>query len=262
MTARTWLFVPGDRPDRFDKAVGSGADAVILDLEDGVGPARKDEARRAVATWLAAHTPPVPVWVRLSAPDAPGVDLDASKHAAGVVVPKAIWGQQLALARPVVAMVETAGALTALDELAGAADALMLGEYDLTADLGMDVDVGDPRLDPLRIAVVVASAAAGIQAPIGPVDGDFSEPDQLERSTDALRRLGFGGRAIIHPNQIGPVHRAYTPTIEEVAAARDLVERFTDAGSGAAVDDRGRMVDEATVRRARAVLRRAGEEAP
>jgi citrate lyase subunit beta / citryl-CoA lyase len=263
--ARSWLFVPGDRPDRFDKALASGADAVILDLEDGVAPAARPTARRNLAEWLPGRSRDVPVLVRLSHRAAPAGDLMAATGADGIVVPKVESTIDLALYagwETVVVIVESAAGLLAAPALAAHSTTtlLMIGEYDLCADLGSDLGPADIDLDPLRLQVVVASAAAGLAPPIAAVDAEFRDPRRLEATTRHLGRLGFGSRAIIHPAQVEPVHAAFTPDPAAVASARALVARFDEAlaaGRGALVDDDGRMMDEATVRRARRLIARA-----
>ncbi|MEX1280975.1 MAG: CoA ester lyase [Acidimicrobiia bacterium] len=260
---RTWLFVPGDRSDRFDKATSCGADAVIVDLEDAVEPAARPAARLALGTWLSERGPTVPVWVRVSAPVPPPEDLAAATGAAGIVVPKVVSTAELdglPDGIPVVAMVETARGLRDVDAIAQhpAVVGLMIGEYDLAADLGMPVHPGHPALDAARASGVGAAAAAGLESPIGPVDADFSNPAELEASTRRLVSLGFGARAVIHPVQVDPVHRGLAPSDEEVAEAERVVAAFESAGSAIGVDRSGRMMDEATVRGARRVLARAG----
>nr|WP_235735418.1 hypothetical protein [Nocardioides alcanivorans] len=110
----------------------------------------------------------------------------------------------------------------------------------------------------VRSQIVVASAAAGIAPPIAPVSTDFRDLDALRTSTEALARLGFVGRACIHPAQVAVVNDVFTPGEEVVAEARDVLAAMAAAGSGIALDSRGRMLDEAVARQARLVLARAG----
>jgi citrate lyase subunit beta/citryl-CoA lyase len=112
----------------------------------------------------------------------------------------------------------------------------------------------------VRVQVVLASAAAGLAPPIGPISTDFRDLDALQYSTDALRRVGFGSRWAIHPAQVPVINQAFTPTPEQLEAARRLVERYdgaVDQGVGVCVDEDGNMVDEAVVRAARRILARA-----
>jgi citrate lyase subunit beta/citryl-CoA lyase len=121
-------------------------------------------------------------------------------------------------------------------------------------DLG---DTGAAVLGPVRAQVVIASAAAGISGPTGPVYLDVRDLDGLRSSTTALRRAGFGARSAIHPDQVAVIEDVFTPTDEEVARARDVVSAWDAAGTGVAVDERGRMVDEAVVRLARRTVETA-----
>jgi citrate lyase subunit beta/citryl-CoA lyase len=262
---RSYLYVPGTRPDRFDKALASGADAIFLDLEDSVAAAEKDSARAAVCAWLrAVPAGLVEIWVRVNGGDLLGVDARAVIEAGAtrICLPKASLDALASLdavvgdaAVEVSALIETAEGV--LDARAIAAEPrvtrLQIGEVDLSASL--NVDASDAvAMAPLRMHVVLASAAAGIDPPIAPVSTDFKDLDALRASTRALRGMGFGARAAIHPAQVAVINEAFTPTTEEVEAARALLARFDAEGGGVGVDERGRMIDEATVRTARRVV--------
>ncbi|ROO88272.1 citrate lyase subunit beta/citryl-CoA lyase [Actinocorallia herbida] len=266
---RSALYVPGDQPRKLAKAAGYGADSLIVDLEDAVAPPAKEAAREAVASWLAgggASGGPQ-VWIRINPGEAGLADLAAVAHpdVTGVCVAKAETVEGLgevdaALAGfPGIALspiLESAAAVLAAPALARAPRVvrLQLGEADLKADLGVDPGPDERELLWARSQVVLASAAAGIAAPLGPVSTALADPEALRASSHALRRLGFHGRACVHPAQLPVVHEVFTPTGAELARARDLVARFAAAGEGVVVDDRGRMVDEAVVRQARRVL--------
>lgn len=266
-----------------DGAFGRGADAVIADLEDAVAPAAKDVARATVVDWLAtiasaaATGSTAEVWVRINAdPTWQQDDLAAlgalPSHAApvGVLVPKAspalvasvrdtLATSDEARGLRVAGLVEDARALVDLAALAGTPGLshLGLGEADLRADLRLDPSDDEAELRPLRLAVVVASAAAGIQPPVGPTATDFRDLDGLRRSSDRLRRLGFAGRTAIHPRQVPVINEVFTPTDQQVAAARRLMddlEAATADGRGVVTDADGRMVDEAVARQARHTL--------
>ncbi len=280
--ARSWLYVPADRGDRLQGAPRRGADALIVDLEDAVAPAGKAAARRTVAGWLEARPAGgggPDIWVRLNA-DAVGDDVEVlTSQVAGVVLPKAepallasldqaLGAREQTLGVPAgqvagFALVETAVGLRDLHQVATAARVVHvgLGEADLAAALRLRPSPDGAELAPLRLQVVVASAAAGIGAPVGPVSTDFRDLDGLRRSTEALRRQGFGGRTAIHPAQLPVINDVFTPSAEEVAEARELVEAFEAAGSGVITDSAGRMVDVAVVRSAREVLQRAARHA-
>ncbi|GGO73058.1 HpcH/HpaI aldolase/citrate lyase family protein [Nocardioides deserti] len=276
--ARTYLYAPGDRPERFAKAAASGVDAVVLDLEDGVAPAGKEAARLEVGRHDRPDGPEW--WVRV---DARTLEKDVAAAVrpgtTGVVVPGA---EPTLLARvddllpaaedraglppgsvQVIGLLETAHGL---DEVAAVARAprvvrLGLGEADLAANLGISPGAEREELWPARFAVVLASAAAGLAAPVGPVETRLGDDDVLRRSTERLVRQGFTGRTLIHPAQVAVVHMALAPSAEELASAREIVEVFDRAdraGLGAAVTSDGRLVDLAVVRSARRVLARAG----
>jgi citrate lyase subunit beta / citryl-CoA lyase len=278
---RSYLYVPGDQPDRLAKAPARGADALIADLEDAVAPARKAIARAGVRRWLSAG--PVgshgEVWLRINAGQA-GLDITevVSGEITGVVVPKAESGllaevsdlltaRERVLGLPpgaigVLPLIETAAGLLAAAVLAAAPRVVRLGigEADLAAELGLRPDPGGYELTTLRLQVVVASAAARIAPPVAPMSADFRDLAALRTSTLALRRLGFRARTAIHPAQLAVINEAFTPSAEEVARARGLIAAFEEAertGAGVITDDTGRMVDVAVIRSARDIVARA-----
>lgn len=273
--ARTYLYVPGDRPALFPKAVGSGTDAVILDLEDGVGVAGKDAAHEAVAQFERA--PGVQWWVRVDPVRlADGVLCAVRPGTTGVFLP----GAELALLDrlevllaeaeaaagleplKVVPLLETPRGVAQVRDLAavGRVHRLAVGEADMAAALGLRPSADRRELWPIRSEVVLASALCGLAAPVGPVQVDLTDTDLLRESTEQLVRQGYNARTLIHPSQVEVVHGALAPSDDELAAARDVVATFEAAhvnGSGVAVDSSGRMVDLAVVRSARALLGRA-----
>ncbi len=277
--ARSYLYIPGDRPDRLAGALTRGADALIADLEDAVAPGHKQQAREQVRAWLDAGPPDGPQrWVRINA-DTLDADLGAVVTPAltGVVVPKSEPGQlaevdailrkleaERGLAAGSVAVLPLLESAIGLQRVADVAAAprvlrLGLGEVDLAADLGVGLDDAHTILNPLRLQVVVASAAAGIGRPVAPTSTAFRDLDAFRRSAETLRQLGFRGRTAIHPGQIAVIHEVFTPSADEVAAAHDLLARFHGAGRGGFVHTDGAFVDVAVVRNAREVLDLAGE---
>lgn len=275
MIARSYLYVPGDSGNRLARAHERGADAVIADLEDGVAPAAKPAAVRAVREWL-SHPAGNDArrWVRVNAGEHGLQDLRAvvGPGLFGVCVPKvygpadvtavvdaaracAASGQPLA----VMVIIETARALRDLDAIAAVPGLTMLqlGELDLAAELGITPGPDELELLPARSAVVAAAAAAGLLAPVAPVSPDFADLDRFARTTAALKRLGFAGRAVIHPAQLAATHAVFTPSADEVEDATDILRRYDAAlgqGSGVAVDARGAMIDEAVARSCRRIL--------
>lgn len=159
----------------------------------------------------------------------------------------------------VVALIESAAGLSNCEMLArvDGVTRLQLGEADLASSLGLDVSDGEEELLPARHRVVLAAAAAGLEPPVGSVSREVADLERLRGSTERLRRLGFLGRAVIHPAQIAVVHQVFTPSEEALNQARQLVSAYEAAvaqGSGALLDGQGRMVDEAVLRSARRLL--------
>lgn len=273
---RSYLYVPGTQPDRLAKSLGLGADAVIADLEDAVAVADKAAARESVAAWLTQLPPgPVQIWVRINR-ESPAEDIAVlNGRPAGIVVPKAdpallrqvdtlLADREDALGLPrgsfgVVPLIESAAGLLELPATAAGprVHRLGIGEADLIGELGLRPGPDRVELLPLRLQVVVASAAAGIAAPVAPTSTDFRDLDSFRSTSAALLALGFRGRTAVHPGQVPVVNETFTPGEEEVAAAERLIAGFEAAGSGVFVDDRGRFVDEAVVRAARETVQRA-----
>lgn len=270
MTApvRTWLYVPADRPDRVAKALGSDADAVILDLEDAVAPEDKERARRNVVATLAdGHR----AYVRVNDPRTPHgtADVDAlvaSPHGpTGVRVPKCEDPEQLGrtaerLGVPVYPILESALGVEHAYALATAhplVSGISLGEADLAADLRV-TDRG--ALAWPRSRVVVAARAAGLPSPAQSVWTAVRDLEGLRADTDEGRRAGFFGRSVIHPAQIPVVHDACRPDPDDVAWARSLVDTVRDSGEAAWIDSAGRFVDKAVVERALWLLAIADED--
>jgi citrate lyase beta subunit len=250
--ARSWLYVPGDRPDRFAKAAGSGADAIILDLEDAVMPARKNQARRHVADYLNGRTKgAVTVAVRMN-PLNRLIGLEdmiaIAAAAEAIVLPKAEEASVLDLAGQLLHDAGKETALVALIESArGVANAgaiaestprlagLMFGAADYAADLGQQV--GKFRADYARAAVVNAAAFRGLAAIDSPCFR-MDDPGTLEAECASAKALGFFGKAAIHPSQIARIQQEFQPTAEE----RNYAERILALGDGATTLD-GKMVD-------------------
>jgi citrate lyase subunit beta/citryl-CoA lyase len=254
------LFVPASRPERFDKALGSGADAVIVDLEDAVAPADKDAARAALAAWL---DPAHPVLVRINAADTPwfaaDLELLARPGVSAVVLPKAEHPDDVVVASraggglAVLPLIESALGFEQRRALAHAdrVERLIFGHIDFQADLNMRAT--EEELLPFRTALVLASRLAGIAAPIDGVCTAIDDAELLQADALRARRLGFGGKLCIHPRQVAVVNRCFAPSAEEVAWAQRVIAADTASG-GAAVAVDGKMVDRPVVLRAQAIL--------
>jgi citrate lyase subunit beta/citryl-CoA lyase len=253
VTALTALYVPGSRPDRFDKAARSGADVVILDLEDSVSEGEKDEARDAVVSWLPRAD--LPVQVRVNAPGTEHLARDLSVLPADVDlrVPKVQDVDDLRAleGRRVHAVVESALGVERSFDIARAPGVvgLALGEADLAAELGIE---GDESFALIRSRLVVAARAAGLPRPMMSVFADLEDLPGLAESCRAGRRLGMLGRAAIHPRQVPVIRDVFALTAEERQWAADVLAALR-GGSVARLPD-GAMVDEAMARRARSIL--------
>ncbi|HEY2674333.1 MAG TPA: CoA ester lyase [Rugosimonospora sp.] len=263
----TSLFVPGDRPDRFAKAVDSGADAVVIDLEDAVPAGHKDAARVA-AVEFCARPARVPVHVRINAPGTAEADADLAALAglpglAGLRLPKV---ESPADVQAVAAKAHGADLYCLIESAVGverayaiatahpAVTAIGLGEADLRADLNVTDDAG---LAYARGRVVVAARAAGLPPPPMSVYPDVADLDGLAESCRAGRTLGFLGRSAIHPRQLPVIVTAFRPTPHEVALARTLLQALDEAaeeGRGVAVLPDGRFADRAMAPAARRTL--------
>ncbi|QCB51899.1 CoA ester lyase [Rhodococcus sp. PAMC28707] len=268
-TALTYLYVPGDVPSRFDKALASGADAVVLDLEDAVAVANKDYARATVAEWIAGCDPGgVEIWVRVNPGSLDDIRAVAHPHVTGIWLPKVESATDVevvdALLRSIAphaavsALIETAGGLFEALAIARAPRMkfLQIGEVDLAAELGIEVGDGSSLLV-ARSHIVAASIAAGISPPPAAVSRNFRDEAAFEADTATLAGLGFIGRACIHPAQLAPTRRIFTPTAEAVMEAEAVLSTLDSAASGVATDARGFLIDEAVAKRARRIVERA-----
>lgn len=261
-----WLFVPGHRPDRFDKALAAGAQAVIIDLEDAVAPPDKVAAREALASWLAATA--ARVVVRLNSADtewfADDLALVASPAVAAVMLPKAESVDTLAAVaarRPGVALVplvESAAGFANLRAIAAVpgVQRLAFGSIDFQVDMGMR-DATEDDLLPFRAEFVLASRLARIAAPLDGVTVAIDDAARLQHDVQRARRLGFGGKLCIHPKQVAAVRAGFAPGADELAWAERVLQAAAQA-AGAAVAVDGKMVDKPVILRAEAILRDAG----
>ncbi|MFE6532332.1 HpcH/HpaI aldolase/citrate lyase family protein [Streptomyces rochei] len=261
--ALTWLYAPGDRPPVVAKALVSGADVVVIDLEDAVAPDRKEYAREATAELL-AEPQPVPVHVRVNALDGPLAAADLAALAAlpglsGLRLPKVTSPEQVARVAadtggpPLYALLESALGVERAYRIAASHPSLRgiaLGEADLRADLGVR---GDAGLDWSRARVVVAARAAGLAPPSQTVHPDTRDLEGLAASCAHGRALGFLGRAAIHPRQLPIIERAYLPTERELEEAETIVKAATAQPGALALPD-GRFVDAAVVATAQRTL--------
>jgi citrate lyase subunit beta/citryl-CoA lyase len=254
----TGLYVPGDRPERFDKAVATGADLVILDLEDAVAPGRKAFARDAVTAWLAGTDAGCVLQVRVNANNAD--DLAALHGLTGfeVRLPKVeslAQVDQVVAALPgvpVTALVESAFGVEHAADLAThpAVTRLGLGESDLASELGTRTDA---VLDHARVRLLYAARAAALPAPMLSAYPAIRDLAGLRADTERGRELGWVGRVAIHPTQLPVIAEVFLPSEEERRWATEVLA----AGSGGVSTlASGEMVDPAMLGRARAILAR------
>lgn len=258
LPTRSWLFAPGHSERLLGKVFLAGADAVVLDLEDAVPAGLEAEARRLVAGVLRERS----AWVRINRPGTPeaSADLEAvGELAEGVRVPKVesaadvAWVAARAPGRPLGCTIETARGVLAAPEIARAPGVahLVFGAADLAAEL--HVEPGPEPLLHARSAVVLASSAAGIEAP---VDGAYTGPDGegLREAALHARALGFGAKSAVRPHQVPVINEVFTPGEREVSWARDVLAAFEAAGGSATRLPGGEMVDLPVAARARRIL--------
>ena len=267
-----FLFVPGTRPERFIKALDSGANGVILDLEDAVAQEDKESARAAIrAAWPTFSADQKKrLVIRTNSPGSQFYSADLilaqELQVACLLIPKSesvdqINGAALVLENTaIIPMIETAVGLDRLREIANANQVLRLalGNLDLQADLGMVCDPQETELQTARYQIVLASRLAHIAPPI---DGVTPSTDDLERITDdaeRAKRMGFGGKLCIHPKQVPIVQAAFMPTEEEIHWAKRVIEA-DQASKGGAVKLDGKMIDRPVVILARRTLAIAGK---
>jgi citrate lyase subunit beta / citryl-CoA lyase len=283
--ARSFLFVPGDRPERFAKALSSGADAVILDLEDAVGPSAKPAARQAILEYFAQHYSSA-LWVRINAVGTPAhaddlmflralsTALGAAKATASValqiMLPKVesrAQAEQMvaSLAHApgvkIIAQIESALGLDQARDFAQSPSItrLAFGSIDYSLDLGLAADDDDALLH-ARSHLIWVSRLTELPAPIDTVTVDLKDPAVIQHDARLAKRLGFGGKLCIHPSQVGAVNEAFSPSAKEITWARQVIDASAAAGDGA-VNLGGQMIDRPVLLRAQRILDLAGSVA-
>ncbi len=278
-SARSFLFVPGDRPERVGRALASEADAVIVDLEDAVRAEQKHVARSVVRTLRVGPggRPPL-VLVRVNAFDSPGFADDVAAAldggAAALMIPKFVPGRQADLieeslaaierargasATPVVGLIESAAGVLGLSgqvTLPSRVARLAFGAADYFADLGLFYQPSGTHTELAMATLVVASAAAGLAGPLASPHFALDDQPGLDAASRRARDLGFGGALCIHPEQLATVNAQFRPSDEEWVWAQRVVDAWGDPANRAsgAVRVDGALVDEAMVRRARQIL--------
>ena len=261
MTARSYLFVPGNRPELISKALSSVADEVVIDLEDAIPANQKHSARQVASQALAGFTQPdlSRIWVRINAVGTPDCQADLSMltgSGVGVRVPKVDsvadleWVRGEAVAAPLIVTIENARGVLAAPHLAGfpGVTRLAMGGLDLTHDLRC---ADDPlALLFARSSVVVASRAAGLPGPINSVYPILDDSEGLRRHVRHAASLGFRAQSVLSPRQLPVVHEVYSTDSSELAWAQDVLTAFRDAHGQATRSATGEFVDLPVARRA------------
>lgn len=263
---RSYLFVPGNRPERFAKALASGADAVVLDLEDAVASDGKEAARQAVAAWLPSAPP---MHVRINSVATPWFEDDlqmcceAGVHA--IVLPKAEHTAYIAdiAARTrggtrILPMIETALGMWNAMDLARSehVDRLVFGAIDFQLDLSISAD--NQELLYFRSQLVLVSRVAGLAPPVDGVTTALDNAEQVRADAMRAKRMGFAAKCCIHPAQVRPVNACFGASPEELSWARRVIDA-AGAAQGAAIAVDGQMVDKPVLARAEAILVNAVE---
>ncbi|HIO29985.1 HpcH/HpaI aldolase/citrate lyase family protein [Marinobacter salarius] len=257
--ARSILFVPGNRPDRFEKAMSSGAHLIAIDLEDAVSPREKNQARAATAAWLAqGHV----AAVRINAADTEWFNDDikmmAEAPAAILMLPKAdlasLMETQKALPdHSLIALIETVKGYKELERVAEVPGLtrIAFGSIDFGTETGITDDAN--AMTSVRTQIIIESCFANLEPPIDGVSVAFQDADQIEQDAFRSRQLGFGGKLCIHPKQVSAVNKSFQPDSAQVDWAKRVVAAMESSDGGATTVD-GKMVDKPVVIQAHRIL--------
>jgi citrate lyase subunit beta/citryl-CoA lyase len=267
-SARSFLFVPGNRPERFLKALDSGADAVVIDLEDSVPLQGKDAARAGVCQALSTWPANACVVVRINSPETPvGVQdvhaLAACPGLAALMVPKCEsaatlqWVSQAMPSLPLLPIIESANGYLALPQIALAPNVsrLVVGHIDFLADTGMVCSPDQRELDTLRFQVAMCTRAGQLAAAVDGVTVSVDDEAVLRTDTERAVRFGMGGKLCIHPRQVPGVHAAFRPSAAEEDWAQRVLAAMAASG-GSAVQLDGKMIDAPVLLQAQRILAR------
>ncbi|MCG2582505.1 MAG: CoA ester lyase [Marinobacter sp.] len=266
-TLKTMLFVPATRPERIEKALASGAGAVIVDLEDAVPPNSKEVARESLESFLIHYDGPG-IYVRINGRGSDCFDSDVAlcarhEKVAGIMIPKAESPEDIAAVahagKPVIPLIESAKGLLALSAIAAtpAVERLSYGGLDLSDDLGIEgnTDGAESILDQCRYQILVCSRAAGLLPPIDTVFPVFDDEQAVAARARRARNMGFAGMLCIHPRQIAAVQSGFAPDAYQVEWANKVMEAAKSGGGAFKVD--GQMVDAPVIAMARTILERS-----
>lgn len=260
-TTRSMLFVPANRPERYSKALNSGSDAVIIDLEDAVPEADKLTARVQLKQWLIAH-PEQQVMIRVNADQTPWFteDIQLAQYAnvCAIILPKAEQHSSFAAILhirelEIYPIIETPYGMAHVEEIAGfaAVQALIFGSIDFQLEMQMSGDALE--LMYFRNKIALASKLAGIAQPIDGVTADFSNLELLSDEALQAKKLGFQGKLCIHPRQVDIVQRVFQPSRAEIQWAKEILAAVQLA-QGQTISLNGKMIDKPIIRQAEKIL--------
>lgn len=266
IAARSFLFVPGDRPERFDKAANSGADAIILDLEDAVTAEKRDQATANVVGWLSERSASDPqIWVRVPEPDQITdalVQMSRIKPFTGFVLPKVESPEQVAAWQsPVIAQIESARGVLAVGDISANGGpnlrGLTLGAEDLSLSLNCLPDAAGMTGSAQQLVLAARAYGLHVYACPGSI-AQFRDLEAWQHVLDLGKGLGSDGQLCIHPSQVEPVNQTFSPSEQAIAQAKRIIETFDAAlkQGQAAVQLDGKMLDAPVVARARLLLER------
>ena len=264
--AKTWLFVPATRIDRVSKAFASGADAVIVDLEDAVSGVDKAEARKALRSYYDSNDYH-PIWVRINQAGSEDFEEDLKicqqmPQLAGLILPKAEQAADIeqlhhAIGLPIIALIETALGLYQIDSMAKSSGLLAFsyGFLDLCNDLQVQVGTAaaDIIANQIRYQLLLTSKVHSLLAPIDTVYTDFDDDKGLEQRVQLWSQMGMSGMLCIHPKQVAVVQQSLQPTDDEIDFAKRVLEEYEQSGQAVFKID-GNMVDAPVIERCRQLL--------
>ncbi|CAN7717039.1 HpcH/HpaI aldolase/citrate lyase family protein [Neorhizobium tomejilense] len=256
---RSYLFVPGNRPERFQKALDSGAHRIIIDLEDAVAPGEKEDARNAAGRWFKAGNSAV---LRINGADSFWFDADLAVAAtfpvAEIMLPKADVASlervlHYLIDRPVIALIETVAGLMQVNEIARmkGVSRIAFGNIDFSTDARLPV--ASAALDQARFLIAMASRAACLPSPIDGVTVAFDDDAVLVSDVKHAREFGFGGKLCIHPKQVATVNAFFGPSDEEIIWAKAILAAVEAAGNNV-IQFEGKMIDRPVFQRATYIL--------
>lgn len=269
-TFRSLLFVPGARSDRFDKAAASGADTIIIDLEDAVLPEDKDSAREAALEWLSARGDTILAGIRINSPRSATGCADIAALAKSnakpdfVMIPKAETGVDVEIVAealgdefPIIGVIESGRGLKEAYSIAAVCSGgVLFGGADYSASLGADLSNWDAMLT-ARGTIAAACGEAGVPAYDVPFL-DVQNSAGLVETTTKVKAFGFAGRTCIHPKQVEGVNGVFTPSEEEITDAKAIIESLEKA-QGGAVLHKGKLVDRPVILAAQRILAKASQ---